>query len=187
MHPGHLRTFCVSLLAVVGILHSFCADAQTVSATYTGSVRVDRVRNLGDGATQMAWGPEGRLYIRILKSGVDSYAYDKATGTLSDLKHAVTGFPGIGLTFHQNHMYLTTLDGNIVKLNDQNGNGIWGEPGELNVRIVTHIPAGDHNPDQLLVQGNALYVGIGLRTTNGYSGRLTGTTIDDFGGQGYST
>jgi len=83
-------------------------------------------------------------------------------------------------------MYLTTLDGNIVKLNDQNGNGIWGEPGELNVRIVTHIPAGDHNPDQLLVQGKTLYVGIGLRTTNGYSGELTGSTIDDFGGQGFS-
>jgi len=133
----------------------------------------------------MAWGPEGRLYIRLLNAGVDSYAYDKTTGTLTDLKHAVTGFPGIGLAFHQNHMFLTTLDGNIVKLDDQNGNGIWGEPGELNVRIVTGIPAGDHNPDQLLVQSNALYVGIGLRTTNGYSGRLTGGSIDDFGGQGF--
>jgi hypothetical protein len=133
----------------------------------------------------MAWGPEGRLYIRLLNTGVDSYAYDRASGTLSDLKHAVTGFPGIGLAFHQNNMYLTTLDGSIVKLNDQNANGIWGEPGELSVRIVTGIPTGDHNPDQLLVKGNALYVGIGLRTINGSSGTLTGGSIDDFGGQGF--
>ena len=186
MHRGHLRTFCISLLAVAGILHTLSADAQTVSATYAGRFRIDRLLNLGDAATQMAWGPEGRLYIRLLNSGVESYAYDRATGTLSDPKHAVTGFTGIGLAFHLNHMYLSTLDGSIVKLDDQNGNGIWGEPGELNVRIVTHIPAGDHNPDQLLVQGNALYIGIGLRTTNGYSGPGTGSTIDDFGGQGYS-
>jgi len=185
MHPRHSRTFCVSLLVIVGVLHSLCADAQTVSATYTGRFRVDRLLNLNDGPTQMAWGPEGRLYIRLLNTGVDSYAYDKATGALTDLKHAVTGFPGIGLAFHQNDMYLTTLDGSIVKLNDQNANGIWGEPGELSVHIVTGIPAGDHNPDQLLVKGNALYVGIGLRTTNGYSGTLTGGSIDDFGGQGF--
>ena len=34
-------------------------------------------------------------------------------------------------------MYLTSLDGTIHKLSDDNGNGIWGEPGELNVAIVT--------------------------------------------------
>src|SRR5262252_3576083 len=186
MHPRHSRALCVSFLAIVGILNSLCADAQTVSPTYTGRFRVDKLLNLNDGPTQMAWGPEGRLYIRLLNTGVDSYAYDMATGTLSDLKHAVTGFPGIGLAFHQNNMYLTTLDGSIVKLNDQNANGIWGEPGELSVRIVTGIPAGDHNPDQLLVKGNALYVGIGMRTMNGYSGPGTGSTIDDFGGKGYS-
>jgi hypothetical protein len=185
MHPRHSRTFCVSFLAIMGILHSLRTDAQTVSATYAGRFRVDRLLNINDGPTQMAWGPEGRLYIRLLNTGVDSYAYDRASGTLSDLKHAVTGFPGIGLAFHQNNMYLTTLDGSIVKLNDQNANGIWGEPGELSVRIVTGIPTGDHNPDQLLVKGNALYVGIGLRTINGSSGTLTGGSIDDFGGQGF--
>src|SRR5438093_8687158 len=177
-----LRTFCASLLAVVGILYSFCADAQTVSSAYTGRFRIDRLLNLNGSATQMAWGPEGRLYIRLLNTGVESYAYDRATGTLSDIKHAVTGFPGIGLAFHQNHMYLTTMDWSIVKLDDRNGNGIWGEPGELNVRIVTHVPPGDHNLDQLLVQGNTLYVGIGLRTINGYRGPYTSGSIDDFGG-----
>jgi glucose/arabinose dehydrogenase len=133
----------------------------------------------------MAWGPDGRLYIRLLHNGVASYAYNKTTGTLSDVKQAVTGFPGIGLAFHQNRMYLTTMDESIVKLDDQNGNGIWGESGELNVRIVTHIPTGDHNVDQLLVQGNSLYVGIGTRTTNGYSGDYTAGSFDEYGGQGF--
>jgi len=179
------RTSCAVIIALVCILYAFHADAQTVSPAYSSQFRLDKLLTLNGAPTQMAWGPDGRLYIRFLNQGVDSFIYNNTTGTLNDRKQAVTGFPGIGLAFHQNHMYLTTLDSSIVKLNDQNGNGIWGEPGELSVRIATHIPTGDHNVDQLLVRGNSLYVGIGIRTTNGYSGEYTASSFDDYGGQGY--
>jgi len=185
MFYRRLRTVSAGLIALVGILNALSVDAQTVSPAYSSQLRLEKLPTLSDSATQIAWGPDGRLYFRLLHGGVDSYAYDKGTGVLSDLKHAAFGFPGIGLAFHRNNMYLTTMDSSIVKLNDQNGNGVWGEPGELSVRIATQIPTGDHNLDQLLVQGDALYVGIGTRTTNGYSGDYTAGSFDDYGGQGF--
>jgi hypothetical protein len=77
------------------------------------------------------------------------------------------------------------MDGTIRKLEDTNGNGIWGETGELNVAIVTGIPQGDHNTDQIQIAGNTLYVGIGRRTINGHLGAWTSGTLDDLGGKGF--
>jgi hypothetical protein len=82
-------------------------------------------------------------------------------------------------------MYLSLFDGTIHKLRDDNGNGIWGESGELDVAIVTGIPQGDHNTDQIQIVGNTLYVGIGRRTINGHLGAWTGGQIDDLGGKGF--
>jgi len=130
----------------------------------------------------MAWGPDGRLYVRT-ETGVLSYAFDHQTGTISDERNAVTGFDGIGLAFHNSHLYLTTYDGAIRRLGDNDADGFWGEPGELNVAIVTSIPvgswAGDHQVDQLVVSGDTLFVGIGQRTNNGRTGPWTIGTISD--------
>jgi glucose/arabinose dehydrogenase len=107
-------------------------------------------------------------------AGVHSFAYDRITGKLSDDKIAAEGITGgIGIAFHNHDMYLTVFDDNytdsIMKLTDDDGNGVWGETGkgEVSVKIVKHIPIGDHDVDQLIVRGDTLFVGIGRRTIAG--------------------
>jgi hypothetical protein len=120
-----------------------------------------------------------------VETGVYSFVYDPTTGNLSSPVNAVPNVHGIGIGFHGNNMYISLMDGTIDKLNDANGNGIWGEAGELNVAIVTGLPQGDHNTDQIQIVGNTLYVGIGRRTINGHLGAWTCGTLDDLGGAGF--
>src|SRR5205823_4311304 len=114
-----------------------------------------------------------------------SFAYDRSTGNLSSPVRAAPNVRGIGIAFHGNTMYLTSTNGTLHKLEDANGNGVWGEPGELDVAIVTGIPQGDHNIDQIQILGDTLYVGVGLRTINGQIGAWTSGALDDLGGQGF--
>lgn len=52
-------------------------------------------------------------------------------------------------------------------LTDNNWYGVWGESGETRLNIVEGIPTGVHAVDQIQIQGNTLYVGIGTRTIDG--------------------
>ncbi len=156
---------------------------------YQSGLLLESLGPIAGNPTQMAWGPDGRLYVRT-ETGVLSCAFDHHTGAISDERQAVTGFDGIGLAFHGSHLYLTTYDGAIRRIGDNNANGIWGEPGELNVAIVTSIPvgswAGDHQVDQLAISGDTLFVGIGQRTNNGRTGPWTiGTLSDDPNDSGF--
>ncbi len=171
------------LISLIGAAPFAWAVEPAIAPAYVGSVVLENLGPLLSNPTQLAWGPAGLLYVRSL-TGVQSYTYDPKDGKISSPRQAVQGFPGIGLAFHSAHMYLTTFDGAIRRLDDQNGNGIWGEPGELNVAIVTRIPvgawAGDHHLDQLAIVGDTLYVGIGQRTNNGRTGIWTmGSHSDD--------
>jgi hypothetical protein len=118
-------------------------------------------------------------------AGPISFVYNQTNGRLSSPIKASPKVHGIGIAFHGNNMYLTSTDGSIHKLNDANGNGVWGEVGELDVAIVNGIPQGDHNIDQLQIAGNTLYVGIGRRTINGHFGAWTSGALDDLGGKGF--
>ena len=135
----------------------------------------------------MVFGPGGRLYLMTAGAGPVSFAYDATTGALSQPVQAGPKTSGIGIAFDANqNMYLTSMNGSLLKLDDANGNGVWGEAGELNVAIATGIPQGDHNIDQLqIVGGKTLYVGIGRRTINGHLGAWTSGTLDDLGGKGF--
>jgi hypothetical protein len=142
----------------------------------------------------MAFGPRGRVYVMTENAGVLSFLYNRDTGALREGKVAVPGVAGIGIAFRENEMYVSTFDGAIRRLRDQNGNGLWGEPGETNVAIVTGLPVGDGAVNQIQVRNNTLFVGIGRRTANGYRGELTGASISDkpgdsgfwFGGTGWT-
>ena len=172
------------------------ADPPKIAPAYQGKLVIEAAGDLGGGVqpTQMVWGPEGRLYAMTNSGGVYSFRYNAATGALTDKKTAGNGYAGIGIAFHKSAkgvvgLYLTVYDagntGSIVKLTDDNGNGVYGETNETNVKIVTGIPTGDHAVDQLLVQGDTLYVGIGPRTINGRKGDFTSGSLDDFGGKGF--
>jgi len=156
-----------------------------VAVTYNKSIRIRSAGNLAGKPTQLAWGPDGRLYAATDGAGVLSYAYDVTKGLLSKPKVAVPGLNGVGIGFQGTTMYCTTMDGSLVRLRDKNNNGVYGEAGETNVAIVKGIPTGDHTVDQILIRDKTLYVGIGIRTINGRRGEWTSGSRDDFGGKGF--
>jgi len=153
---------------------------------FQAQIAIRAVGSVAGLPTQMAFGPDGRLYVMTADHGPIGFTWDAATATLSAPVNAAPSLPGLGIAFHGANMYVAAFDGSIHKLSDTNGNGAWGEPGELNVAIVTGLPQGDHNTDQMQVIGDALYVGIGRRTINGHAGAWTGQVIDDFGGSGFA-
>jgi hypothetical protein len=178
------------LTILVGILAlaptSTIAAGPQVVAAYSNNFTIQNVGSVNGGATQMVFGPGGRLYVMTTGTGPVSFAYDATTGALSQAIQAGPKISGIGIAFDTNqNMYLTSLAGSLIKLDDASGNGVWGESGELNVAIATGIPQGDHNIDQLQIVGKTLYVGIGRRTINGHLGVWTSGTLDDLGGRGF--
>jgi len=162
------------------------ASGPQVVADFQAQLAIAPVGSVAGLPTQMAFGPDGRLYVMTADHGPIGFHWDAATGALSSPVGAAPAIRGLGIAFHGANMYLSAFDGTIHKLADANGNGVWGEPGELDVAIVTGLPQGDHDTDQMQVIGNALYVGIGRRTINGHSGAWTGQVIDDFGGKGFA-
>ena len=95
------------------------------------------------------------------------------------------GFNGtLGLAFHQDPtlgtvMYLAPavrfrardmepLLQPIVRVNDANGDGIFGNGGDLNQSIVSGIAVTSvHQVNQFQIRDDSLYVGVGIRTQNG--------------------
>ncbi|MBD2498232.1 sorbosone dehydrogenase family protein [Nostoc sp. FACHB-280] len=130
--------------------------------------------------TQLAFGPDQRLYASTTNTGVLSFAYNKKTGLLSD-RQTATNISGLGIGFDGNTMYLSA-NNRLVRLNDSNNNGLWGETGETNVNIVEGIPLGDHSANQIQIRNHTLYLGIGTRTIDGRN-RLFGQ--DTFGETSY--
>lgn len=163
------------------------AEAQpVVSPPYQGRLVVETaMARAGGSPTQMAWGPKARLYVMYNDAGIVSYRYNWVTGKLSNPIAAAPSARGIGLGFHGATLYHTTMSGSLVKTTDDNGNGVYGEAGELNVEIVRGIPVGDHTLDQIQIVGDTLFVGIGRRTINGHRGPFSSGVIDDFGGKGF--
>ena len=59
--------------------------------------------------------------------------------------------------------------GSIVRINDANGDGIWGGAGDLNQTIADNIYMAQwtHQINQFAIHGNSLYIGAGSLTSNG--------------------
>ena len=175
------REFTIVLIGCVGLVSA----TPKVALNYNTAMRIRSAGNLLGRPTQMTWGPDGRLYMATDNAGVLSYAYNPEKGLLSGGKVAAADISGVGIAFAGDTMYCSTLDGKIVRLRDQNKNGVYGEAGETKVAIVKGIPTGDHTVDQILITGKTLFVGIGLRTINGRKGEWTSGSRDDFGGSGF--
>jgi len=175
----------VAAVAVVLASSVARADGPKVVAAYQPDFTLQAVGTVPGAPTQMTFGLDGRLYMMTTDAGVISFAYNLTTGVLSSPVNAAPNIRGLGIAFQGRTMYLSSFDGTIHKLEDPNNNGIWGESGELDVAIVTGLPQGDHNSDQIQIKDNTLYVGIGRRTINGHLGAYTSGTLDDLGGRGF--
>jgi glucose/arabinose dehydrogenase len=125
--------------------------------------------------TQMAFNPDdpNHLYATRYNFGqtsgvVTRYDYSTATGQVSNpVTIAVVPGATLGLAFFQDNLYVSTTNtstnlGGIIRYQPGPG-GTYGNP----VEFVNNIPTGEHQVDQLQIQGNSLYVGIGTKTDAG--------------------
>jgi glucose/arabinose dehydrogenase len=183
---GELVSRLVAAIAAAPIMMGGIAGAgPVVNSAYTSQLRLSTSAAGVGHVTQFAAGPDGRIYASTSDRGVLSFQYNAASGRLTDEK-SVSSLSGLGIGFQKStgQMYLSTFDGSIYRLSDDNRNGSWGESGETRVPIVQNLPPGDHNTDNIQIVGDTLYVGIGDRTINGGTGVNTGGSIDDYGGKG---
>ncbi|WP_428304139.1 PQQ-dependent sugar dehydrogenase [Lacipirellula sp.] len=193
----------VAATAVLLTAGAACAQQLTsaplVQANFTGITQVGS--GIGN-PTQMAFGPDGKLYVATFTSGIKRYDYSPTGGLTNGVTvwsrpndNAAGQLNGsLGIAFHQDAklgtvMYFSpavssnfnpTLNRiqSIVRLTDSNGNGSWGETGagEVNQAIVNNLRVTDlHQTNQLLIAGDTLYVGIGSRTR-------TGGQVSEYGG-----
>jgi glucose/arabinose dehydrogenase len=193
------------------------AAAQQLANDPVVQQNVIGITQIGVGAgnpTQMAFGPDGRLYVSTFFNGVKRYDFN-ANGELIN-GTTVWSRPddpaggqrngSLGIAFHQDAtlgsvMYLApAVSGNfdpalnrtqsILRLTDSDGDGSWGEidAGEVNQAIVDNLRVTDlHQVNQLLVDGNTLYAGIGSRTrTGGEVSELGGGANPDDGEFAYT-
>ena len=114
------------------------AAGPSVVPAYQGQLTITSVGTVAGHPTQIAWNPStGLLYVMTTDQGPISFNYRAATGAITNPVQAAPQVKGIGIGFLGTNMYLTSHDGTIHKLADDNGNGVWGEAGELDVAIVT--------------------------------------------------
>ncbi len=180
-------------LSALLLSRAVASAAPVISQPFASRFQISNASTVGDLplCTQMTFGPDGRLYVTNYTGNISSYAYNSTTGALTDKQSTgVAGF-GIGFATHavpgvasQNYMYVsrwdsTTYQGSIARLGNTDGDVRWGEAGEVNVDLVRGIPIGDHSLDQVVINNNALYVGIGIRTNNGGTGNNTALSYHD--------
>jgi len=201
--PARLLAAATAVLMTAGPARAQqLSSAPLVQANFTGVAQVGS--GVGN-ATQMAFGPDGKLYVATFTSGIKRYDYSPTGG----LSNGVTVWSrpadntagqlngSLGIAFHQDAtlgtvMYIApAVSSNfnpvlnrtqsIVRLTDNDGDGSWGETsaGEVNQAIVNNLRVTDlHQTNQILIDGDTLYVGIGSRTR-------TGGEVSEYGGAPY--
>lgn len=141
--------------------------------------------------TQIAFGPDGRLYAARATAPMLSFAVD-ASGQLSDPQPTGIG-PALGLAFAthstpddptpRTYLYAsrqaTNFDASLSRYANPNSDTTWGGSGEVNVDLVQNVPIGDHAMNQIAIRGNQLFVGVGIRTSNGQAGPDTAGVYRD--------
>lgn len=180
-----------TFVAVVIVQSPVIFAAPQISEAFASRFQISPATSIGDatGATQMAFGPDGRLYVTSYQGEISSFNFNPTTGALTDKQPALASGFGMAFATHavpgapsQPYMYVSNspnFEGIITRLSDSNGNGRWGEVGEVNVDIARGVPIGGHTLDQIQIRGTQLYVGIGARTANGRSGLFTGQFFTD--------
>jgi Glucose / Sorbosone dehydrogenase len=190
--------FAVALMAVALAARApDTARAQILTANPLVTANFSGISLIGSNVgaiTQMVFGPDGKLYASTYGQGIRRFDYDP-TGNLSNMTtvaHLTEGTVdgSLGIAFHVTDLHNdgtpdvvmyaapavpfvasaepVPLNQSIVRLTDDDGDGNWGEAGEVNQRIVTGLGVTDlHEVDQMQIRGDTLYVSIGSRMRGG--------------------
>jgi len=211
--PRAVATLTVALVAVApqNAYAQVLSANSIVTANFTSLTQIGT--NLG-AITQMTFGPDGKLYAWTYGQGIRRFDYDP-NGNLSNMTtvaHLTEGTVdgSLGVAFHVTDlkndgtpdvvMYAAPaipfiasaqpvpLNQSVARLTDDDGDGNWGEAGEVNQRIVTGLEMSDlHEVNQLLVRDNRLFVGIGSRMrTGGEVSEISGGANPQDGEYAYS-
>src|SRR5689334_6077110 len=164
-----LQFFCQIAVPVLGtIVGGTAVAAPMVDNAFARRLAIGTSTADAPHVTQMAWGPDGRLYCSQAESEIFSFAYNPRTGQLSDKRG--TGVSGMGLAFAShivpgsttpsNFMYVSHrvngYEAVLSRYTDSNHNFAWGESGggEVNVDIVRGVPLGDHSMNHIQIANN---------------------------------
>jgi hypothetical protein len=175
-------------------------QAQTIAPAHASNLTIS---NIGGAffntststsrVTQMTFGPgpdaaKTYLYLASHAHGVRRAEYNPVTGSFIGGLTTISTIKGNGIAFHGKTMYLTdayssSADDSVAlsrlwRASDSNNDGIY----ETSIPIVEGIPRDDHGANQIQIQGNSLYVGLGVRTRNGVTQTFGG---DAFGESAY--
>jgi hypothetical protein len=195
--PAHaamqLRGICGAVIAIVASMTGVCGQAHAATMLQP-DLRIEKIGQIPEGPpSQMVFGPDGRLYVALANFTANavsavSFAYNPLTALSAERVAAATGgalgigfgpvslgnfgAPGVATT---SAMYLTDTARNDVsnlRVLTPDATGLYGGAGSINTPIVTNIAVGYHQANQLVVRNNndgssSLYVGIGVRTTDG--------------------
>jgi len=183
----------VALVVLVSFLAATLSAQAPAPVTVQPDLRIESIGVVPQGRpSQMVLGPDGRLYVTISDAAdangpsVVSFAYD-ATGPLADPAVEASTGGAIGVAFGPVSLGPSGAPGSTLTtgmyLTDKPRDGIsnlrvltrgaqrpYGGAGGTNTVIVQNIPGGYHHADQIIIKGNTLYVGIGVRTMDGVQG-----------------
>lgn len=141
-------------------------------------------------------GDDSHVYVATFGGGIIRYDYDPSAATAGAIfSNPIRAVPqlisgsnevdgSLALAFHEDPtlgtvMYIAPTVGfggsvsdlrvqSIIRLTDDNNNGVWGETGEVAQSIVDNIIVSRlHMINNMQIRGDILWVGIGVRTQNG--------------------
>jgi hypothetical protein len=191
---AHTSIVIISVIVLVASVGNLALAAPAPFGAFAQRFSIAPANADAPHVSQMAWGPDGRLYCAQAESEIFSFAYNRRTGLLFDKRG--TGVSGMGVAFASHvvpgtstaadYMYVSHrvngYEAVLSRYTDSNHNFAWGEgaSGEVNVDLVRGVPLGDHSMNHIQIAGNqTLYVGIGVRTINGRNGSNTAGTFHD--------
>lgn len=120
--------------------------------------------------TQIVFGRNGRLYLAAQDGVV--LAFDYGINGIENGPNQVASDVGstlLGINFDSvGFLYASSNDGEddsgfLARLSDTDGDGVF----ELQERFVTNLPNAEHQNNQIAINGQILYVGMGSRTDDG--------------------
>lgn len=195
------KRFASGLSLSIALLMAGSSHGQSLTTDPVIQANFSHLSLIGTGignVTQMAFGPDGKLYVATFTNGVKRFDYDDS----GNLTNGITVWSrpasgnylngSLGLAFHEDPtlgtvMYIApsvsfganptiNLIQPIIRLTDNNGDGTWGGAGEVNQAIVDNLRITDlHQVNQMQIRGDTLYVAIGSRTR-------TGGNVSEYGG-----
>ncbi|MFN0137915.1 MAG: PQQ-dependent sugar dehydrogenase [Phycisphaerae bacterium] len=153
-------------------LTSAAAQPVALEPGFAVSLQVSGIRQ----PTQITFAPDGRLFVALREGTILAYPYD--TDGISGPPTTVATQVGsllLGIAFDASGELFASSNlgpantGFLARLRDLDHDGVF----ETQQRFVTNLPNLGHHNDQLAIDGQLLYVGMGSRSDDGQTDNVS--------------